>query len=378
MNALVSGYQPFPFLLDRGVGDRVYDTSGKSWFDYYGGHCVALTGHSHPTVVAAISAQASRLLFYSTAGELAIRDQAADALAEFAQGAGVSRVFFVNSGAEANENALKLALKLSGRKRLLSFEGGWHGRTLLALSVTDDPSISAPYENQLADVQRLPFADLEALETVPWSEFAAVIVEPIQSMAGIRTAPAAWFKRVAQLARAHGCFLICDEIQTGMGRLGSPFGAQLMGIQPDFITLAKGLASGVPMGAVLMSDAIGSSLAPGDLGSTFGGGPLACAALLATLQVIADENLVERAAALGARLKQELPGPWVQHVRGEGLLLGLQTSQQAARLRAHLYARGMLSGAAVDPWLLRLMPPLNLSEAAVTAMIEACATLEAA
>lgn len=377
MSALVSGYQPFPFILDHGVGDRVFDASGKSWFDYYGGHCVALTGHCHPTVVDAVSAQARRLLFYSTAGELAIRNQAADSLAEFAEDAGVSRVFFVNSGAEANENALKLALKLSGRKRLLAFDGGWHGRTLLALSVTDDVSISTPYQDQLADVQRLPFGDLEALETVPWAEFAAVIVEPIQSMSGIRTAPTQWFKRLAQLTRAHGCFLILDEIQTGMGRLGTPFGAQMAGIKPDFITLAKGLASGVPMGAILMSDAIGASLAPGDLGSTFGGGPLACAALLATLKVIKDEKLVERAAQLGARFKRELPGPWVQQVRGEGLLLGLQTASPAARLRAHLYARGMLSGAAADPQLLRLMPPLTLSEEAVSAMIDACSPLEA-
>ena len=377
MSALVSGYQPFPFLLDHGAGDCVYDPSGKAYIDYYGGHCVALTGHCHPRLVEAISAQAQRLLFYSTAGELAIRDQAADALAEFAQNTGTSRVFFVNSGAEANENALKLALKLSGRQRFASFSGGWHGRTLLALSVTDDPSICAPYGEQLAEVQRLPFADLEALEEVAWSELAAVIVEPVQSMAGIRTAPLAWFKRLAQLSRAHGCFLIFDEIQTGMGRLGHPFAADWLGIQPDFITLAKGIASGVPMGAVLMSDAIGASLAPGDLGSTFGGGPLACAALLATLRVIGEEQLVQRAASLGARFKQELPGPWIDRVRGEGLLLGLQTRQPAARLRAHLYSHQILSGAASDPHLLRLMPPLTLSDESVSRLIEACQSVEA-
>ncbi len=372
MSALVSGYQPFPFQLDHGQGDRVFDDAGRSYYDYYGGHCVALTGHSHPKVVDAIAAQARKLLFYSTAGELAIRHQAADALAGFSVGAGVSRVFFVNSGAEANENALKLALKLSGRKRLLAFDGGWHGRTLLALSVTDDPSISDPYKDQLVDVQRLPFADLEALETVAWSELAAVIVEPIQSMAGIRTAPEEWFKRLAQLARAHGCFLILDEIQTGMGRLGHPFAANWLGLQPDFITLAKGIASGVPMGALLMSDAIGASLAPGDLGSTFGGGPLACAALLATLAVIEEEGLVAKAAQLGQRFKRELPGIWIDRVRGEGLLLGLQTRHAASQLRAHLYARNILSGAAGDPNLLRLMPPLNLSDDAAQSLIDVC------
>ena len=162
-----------------------------------------------------------------------------------------------------------------------------------------------------------------------------------------------------------------------MGRLGHPFAADWLGIQPDFITLAKGIASGVPMGAVLMSDAIGASLAPGDLGSTFGGGPLACAALLATLRVIGEEQLVQRAASLGARFKQELPGPWIDRVRGERLLLGLQTRQPAARLRAHLYSRQILSGAASDPHLLRLMPPLTLSDESVSRLIEACQSVEA-
>lgn len=371
VSTLLSGYKPFPFTLDHASGDQVYDDQGHSWYDYYGGHCVASTGHCHPRLVEAISAQAQRLLFYSTAGELAIRHQAADALTGFAAGTGLSRVFFVNTGAEANENALKLALKLSGRRKLVAFQGGWHGRSLLSLAVTDDASIRTPFADLLPDVQMLPWNDVDALDDVAWSEVAAVILEPIQSMSGIRPADPAFVQRLALLCRGHGSFLILDEVQTGMGRLGHPFGAEWLGVKPDFITLAKGIASGVPMGAVLMTDAIGACLAPGDLGSTFGGGPLACAALLATLRVIDDEGLVQRAATLGARFKAELPGPWVQQVRGAGLLLGIQTGHEAARLRAHLYAQHILVGAAADPQLLRLMPPLNLSDGAVDALIEA-------
>lgn len=371
VSALLSGYKPFPFAIDRAAGDRLYDADGEGWYDYYGGHCVASTGHCHPTVVAAIEAQARRLLFYSTAGELAIRHQAADALVEFASGTGCARVFFVNSGAEANENAIKLALMLSGRRKLVSFAGGWHGRSLLSLAVTDDPSIRTPFADLLPEVIVLPWNDSEALDGVPWTEVAAVILEPIQSMSGIRPAQQAFVQRLAQLSRGHGSFLILDEVQTGMGRLGHPFGADWLGLRPDFITLAKGIASGVPMGAFLTTDAVGACLKPGDLGSTFGGGPLACAALLATLKVIADESLVERAAQLGARFARGLPGPWISSVRGAGLLLGLETTHEAARLRAHLYARHILVGAAADPQVLRLMPPLNLSEQAVSALLEA-------
>ncbi|MCB1627747.1 MAG: aspartate aminotransferase family protein [Xanthomonadales bacterium] len=371
MSALLSGYKPFPFELDHASGDRLYDPSGQSWYDYYGGHCVASTGHCHPQVVAAIEQQARRLLFYSTAGEMSIRHRAADALAAFADGTGCSRVFFINSGAEANENALKLALKLSGRRKLVCFQGGWHGRSLLPLAVTDDPSIRGPFADLLPEVIALPWNDSEALENVPWSEVAAAILEPIQSMSGIRPAQAGFVQRLSQLCRGHGSFLIFDEVQTGVGRLGHPFGANWLGVQPDFITLAKGIASGVPMGAMLCSDAIGACLAPGDLGSTFGGGPLACAALLATLQVIADEDLVARAGSLGQRLMRELPGPWISRVRGAGLLLGLETTHEAARLRAHLYARHLLVGASSDPNVLRLMPPLTLTDEAVEALIEA-------
>ena len=368
MSALLETYAAFPFVLDHASGDRVHAEDGTEYLDWYGGHCVTATGHSHPRVVAAIAEQAGRLLFYSAAARLRIREQAADALISFVAGSGMSRVFFCNSGAEANENALKLAIKQTGRSGLLSFDGGWHGRTTLALSVTDDPKITDPYAAVLPRCQRLPFADLAALERFDFASVAAVIVEPIQSMSGIRCASSAWFARLRELTAAAGTWLIFDEIQTGVGRLGTPTAAEFYGVRPDALTLAKGLASGVPVGATLLSAERAAAVQSGDLGSTFGGGPLAMAALVATLQVIQDDELAAYAQAVGARLKQSLPGPAVECVLGEGLLLGLRTRAPAAALKRHLFERRLLVGGSSDPQVLRLMPCLNVSEDAISAL----------
>ncbi|HEX7598340.1 MAG TPA: aminotransferase class III-fold pyridoxal phosphate-dependent enzyme, partial [Polyangia bacterium] len=365
--ALLPTYAPYPFPLVRGEGDRVFDDHGQAWWDFYGGHCVCATGHSHPTVVKAISAQAATLLFYSAAAALPVRDRAAAQITAFA---GMDSVFFCNSGAEANENALKVALLLTGREKLAAFEGGWHGRTLLALSVTDDPKITEPFADQLVPTLRLPFGDLAALEAADFSNIAGIIVEPIQSMAGIKTASREWFEALRVKCDGSGTLLIFDEIQTGMGRMGTPFAAQFYGVRPDLITSAKGLASGVPMGALLMTAAVASKLKGGDLGSTFGGGPLACAALLATVEVIATEGLMADATAAAARLREELTGSVVTEVLGEGLLLGLR-SVHAAALKKHLLAQNILVGGSGDPTVLRLMPPLNVSDGALLALITA-------
>jgi acetylornithine/succinyldiaminopimelate/putrescine aminotransferase len=365
--ALLPTYAPYPFPLVRGEGDRVFDAQGQFWWDFYGGHCVCVTGHSHPTVVKAVAAQAASLLFYSAAAALPVRDQAAAQITAFA---GMDSVFFCNSGAEANENALKVALLLTGRKKLAAFDGGWHGRTLLALSVTDDPKITEPFADHLMPTLRLPFGDLAALAAADFSGIAGVILEPIQSMAGIKTAPKVWFEALRAKCDAAGTLLIFDEIQTGMGRLGTPFAAQFYGVRPDLLTSAKGLASGVPMGALLMTAAVASKLKGGDLGSTFGGGPVACAALLATVEVITTKGLMANATAAAARLRQELVGSVVTEVLGEGLLLGLR-SPDAAALKKHLLARNLLLGGSGDPTVLRLMPPLNVSGEALIALITA-------
>lgn len=368
MPALLETYAAFPFVLDHGRGDRVWDEEGNEYFDWYGGHCVTSTGHSHPRVVRAISEQADKLLFYSAAARLRVRDLAAEVLIDYLRGSGLAHVFFCNSGAEANENALKLAIKQTGRAKLLSFDGGWHGRTTLALSVTDDPKITEPYAAILPRNARLPFADMAALESFDFTKVAAVIVEPIQSMSGVRCASQAWFARLRELTAAAGTWLIFDEIQTGMSRMGVPSAAEFYGVRPDAISLAKGLASGVPVGATVLSAERAAAVKAGDLGSTFGGGPLAMAALIETIAVIRDEDHAARARAVGARLKQSLPGRVVAGVQGEGLLLGVRTHAPAAALKRHLFERRLLVGASGDPSVLRLMPSLDVSDEAVAAL----------
>ena len=375
--ALLPTYAPFPFLLAKGHGDQVFDDQGGPFWDFYGGHCVCSTGHTHPKVVEAISRQAGELIFYSTAGSVAVRDKAAEALLAFAQSKadlGLGSIFFCNSGAEANENALKVAALMTGRTRFAAFEGGWHGRTTLALSVTDDPKITKGLEPLLAPCTRLPWNDLAALDAFDFSQVAAVILEPIQSMSGIRTTSQAFFQKLQAKAQAAGTLLIFDEVQTGMGRLGHPYAASRYGVLPDLITSAKGLASGVPMGALLISEPVARCLKSGDLGSTFGGSPLACAALLATLDVIQSEGLMGRALAAEAELRKGLAGTCVSIVRGEGLLLGLQVPGGGAKLKQHLYSKRILVGGSSNPEVLRLMPPLNLSTLAVEALLEAVFT----
>ena len=363
-------YAPYPFPLIAGRAEQVFDAEGTSYLDFYGGHCVASTGHSHPAVAGALAAQARQLLFYSAAASLPVRDAAAAALVEFAP-AGMVSAFFCNSGAEANESALKLAAQITGRSRFTAFRGSFHGRSLLALSVTDEPKLKRGLDGLTAQVEFLPFADHAALMAADFGESAAVIVEPIQSMAGVRCAPYEWFEALREKCSREGALLIFDEVQTGVGRLGVPFAAQLYGVTPDFLTLAKGIASGVPMGALLMTASMAALLKSGDLGSTFGGGPLASAALIATLEVIQREKLMQNAAMQAERIRTGLTGTVVREVRGEGLLLGMVASSHAPSLKQHLQDRQILVGGSSDPEVLRLMPPLNVSSASVDALLAA-------
>ena len=368
MTSLLPTYTPFPFTLSHGVRDQVFATDGRAFWDFYGGHCVASTGHSHPQVVAAIHAQAQSLLFYSTAGELPLRETAAAKLIEFAAGSGMQSVFFCNSGAEANENALKLAHKVTGRGVIMTLKGGWHGRSLACLAATDDAKITQPYAAWLPPSRAIALNDLAALAAADFSDVCAVIVEPIQSLSGICSASKTYLQALRDKTSAEGSLLIFDEIQTGIGRLGAPFAANLFDVQPDIITSAKGLASGVPIGAVLMQASIAAKIAPGDMGSTFGGGPLACAALLATLTVIEQEALIANASAAGAAICAGLKELGIT-TRGTGLLLGIE-HEHAVALKKHLFDDGILVGGSNDTKVLRLMPPLNLTQNAISAFIQ--------
>ena len=367
--ALIDAYPQLPFTLVSGKGSRVRDTCGREYWDLYGGHAVALLGHSHSGVSDAIRRQAERLLFYSNAAPLDVRTRAAERLSALAPD-GLSRVFFCNSGAEANENALKLAIKLTGRPRIAALRGGFHGRTLLSLSATWNERLRQPFAGLLCPCVHVEPNAVESLGEID-ERVAAVIVEPVQSMAGVVSLDAAYLRALRRRCDEVGALLIYDEVQTGMGRLGRPFAAGEHGVLPDMVTLAKGIANGVPMGAVLTNSSIAEQIQLGDLGTTFGGGPLACAALLAVLETIERERLVEHAAALGKHAHQVLACGPVLEVRGRGCLLGLRVTGSVKVLQEGLLELGFITGTSADAQVLRILPPLNTPLEALDELAEA-------
>jgi acetylornithine/succinyldiaminopimelate/putrescine aminotransferase len=272
------------------------------------------------------------------------------------------RVFFCNSGAEANENALHLARKWTSRKQVVSVLGGWHGRTVGTLACTD----GARYEEAAARSgiplsRKVPADDVAALEAAVDDDVAAVILEPVQGLSGARDLSTDFLGAARRVCDAHGAALIFDEVQCGVGRCGAFSTAEAVGVVPDVLTFAKGLASGLPIGAVIATPAVTASIGTGDLGSTFGGGPVPCAAALATIDVIEREGLIENAVRIGARLARGAQGLGVRHVSGRGLLLGLHLDRPAAEVQRALFARKMITGTASDPKVLRLLPPLSFS-----------------
>jgi acetylornithine/succinyldiaminopimelate/putrescine aminotransferase len=300
-----------------------------------------------------------------------IRDQAADALAEFAP-AGLDRVFFVNSGAEANENALKLAIRLTGRNKVVAIEHSFHGRTAAAAAVTWGAKSSwYGFPRTPMDVQFVPRDDVAALHAAVDKDTAAVIVEPVQGLAGAYDLSPEFIEATRTATASAGALLILDEVQTGMGRLGEPFGAQLYDVTPDLLTTAKGLAGGLPAGAVIMTNDIAQQLHAGELGTTFGGAPLACAAIAAVIGVIRDENLLANVRACSQLIMREcVTGP-VTRIQGHGFLLGLHCTARAAHVRDALLERNILTGTSADPHILRLLPPLVLEASQVETLAAA-------
>ncbi|MBL8878266.1 MAG: aminotransferase class III-fold pyridoxal phosphate-dependent enzyme [Phycisphaerales bacterium] len=357
-SALIDTYAQFPFEIVSGVGSRVRLRDGREMWDFYGGHAVCGIGHSHAAVADAIVRQARELAFYSNVVPLEIRTRAAERLVAFA-GAGLRHVFFCNSGAEANENALKLAIQQTNREKIAVADGGWHGRTLLALSATTEEKLRKPFAKLLTESVRLKLNDLDDIRRID-DRVAAVIVEPIESIAGIVTLDPAFLAALRRRCDEIGALLVFDEIQTGVGRCGRAYIAGEHGTQPDIVTSAKSLANGFPVGAVLMNSRVGSRVAGGDLGSTFGGGPLACAAMLAVLDVIEREELIARAAQLGDRMRAALRIGPVCDVLGRGCLIGLRTTRPAKQIQAELFDLGFVTGTSADSHVLRLMPPMNL------------------
>lgn len=365
---LLPTYEKFPFALERGEGCWVWDEAGEKYLDLYGGHAVAAIGHSPEEVATAISKQSRRLLFYSNLVYSRARAEAARALVDFCGEKG-SQVFFCNSGAEANENAMRIARSVTARAKVVAAEGGFHGRTAAAIAAT-----GYKYRKGLAglgaDIEHVPFNDLaaadEALEGA-----AAFLLEPIQSVQGCTTASSDYLKGLSSLCEKHGALLIFDEVQTGLGRIGAPSARHLFGARPSMQTFAKAIASGVPAGAVLVAPEVAKTVKPGELGSTFGGGPLACAAIKATLDSITRRKLWENAAEMEELIRTTFTMPGIVAIRGKGLLLGIVLDRPSKEARQRLLKKKILVGGADDANVIRLLPPLTVGPAEIGLLREA-------
>jgi len=362
-SALLPVYAQFPVRPVRGRGSWLIDENGDEWLDAYGGHAVAATGHSHPDVVRALTEQAAELLFYSTAVPHPAREALAEKLAELCP-APLARVFLCNSGAEANENALHLARRHTGRQTIVSLRGGWHGRTAATLACTDGAKYEeAARRSGIPLSRKVPFDDIAALDAAVDQTVAAVIVEPVQGFAGARDCAPEFLRTARRVCSDRGAALIFDEVQCGVGRCGAFSAAEAFGVTPDVITFAKGLAAGLPIGAVVATAEVTSTISVGDLGSTFGGGPVPCAAALANIAVIEREGLIANAVNIGHYLTQGALKIGVGRVSGRGLLLGLHLGRAAAGVQRALFEHRILTGTATDPEVLRLLPPLSFSRA---------------
>lgn len=356
-------YPLFDINIVKGKGCHVWDENGQEYLDLYGGHAVISIGHCHPHYVEMLTQQLSTLGFYSNSVINKLQEQLAERLGKVC-GYPDYQLFLINSGAEANENALKLASFHTGRKRILAAGKAFHGRTSLAVEATDNPKIVAPV-NANGHVTFLPLNDLDAFTAeLKKGDVAAVIVECIQGVGGIRMATKAFMQGLRKVCDEVGTLLICDEIQCGYGRSGKFFAHQHLDVKPDIITCAKGIGNGFPMGAVLISPNIPATY--GMLGTTFGGNHLACTAALAVLDVIENEHLVENAAKVGCFLLDELnklkaTNPHIVDVRGEGLMIGIEYDEPIKDFRNKLvHEKHMFTGAASTN-ILRLLPPLSLS-----------------
>ena len=364
-----------PFEIVRGEGSRLFTEDGTAYWDFYGGHAVALLGQGHPRWVQAIARQANQLSFVTTVAPLSIREEAARKLSSFA---GMDRAFFVNSGAEANEGALKVARKATGRDVVVAMEHGFHGRTVACLGVTQSGSYRSQHSPIHGQARFVPFGDLDALRGALDETVAAVILEPIQGIAGIIEPPPGFLAGVRATCDEVGALFICDEIQTGVARTGLPFRFHAEDCRPDLVTCGKSLGNGFPVAALLLTEAMAATTSPGEHGTTFGGGPLACAAVVAVLDSIEQEELLPRANAIASWVKSLAPGgeraiPGVVAVRGGGCLLGLVLERPAKPVAAALRDAGILTGTAHDPHCLRLCPPATLPDEALPALHAALA-----
>jgi acetylornithine/succinyldiaminopimelate/putrescine aminotransferase len=367
-------YKKMPVAAERGSGVWIYTSEGERYLDLYGGHAVAATGHCHPHVVAAIREQSEQLLFYSNLVYSSARARAAEKLVQLAPGS-LTKAFFCNSGTEANENAMRMARLATHRENIITFDAGFHGRTADAISATFLGKYRELGRPNVPGHLQAEFGDLESVRKMADESVAAIMLEPIQSMAGVRMAGPKFYTGLRELTKERGIVLIYDEVQTGIGRTGEWFFAGSEaggGVVPDIITLAKALGSGVPVGACLVDGHIASCIKENDLGTTFGGGMLAMAAVRATLEAIETEGMLDNVKAVENYLRERLAGvSQVLRVRGLGLLLGIEFKERAAPVHQALLERHIITGTSSDVNVLRLLPPLCLKRDEVDLFVAA-------
>ncbi|MBM6960097.1 aminotransferase class III-fold pyridoxal phosphate-dependent enzyme [Bacteroides caecigallinarum] len=361
-------YPLFDVNIVKGKGCHVWDAKGNEYLDLYGGHAVISIGHAHPHYVEAVSNQVAKLGFYSNSVINTLQKDLAEKLGAMC-GYDDYQLFLINSGAEANENALKLASFYNGRTRVISFAKAFHGRTSLAVEVTNNPKIIAPI-NDNGHVTYLPLNDTEAVKAeLSKGDVCAVIIEGIQGVGGIQVPNTEFMKELRRACDETNTVLILDEIQSGYGRSGKFFAHQYMGIKPDMITVAKGIANGFPMAAVLISPKF--TPVYGQLGTTFGGNHLGCAAAIAVLDVMKEENLIENAAKVGAHLMEELKSfKGIKELRGLGLMIGLEFEEPIKEIRSKLLFEQKVFTGVSGTNVIRLLPPLCLSMAEADEFLE--------
>jgi acetylornithine/succinyldiaminopimelate/putrescine aminotransferase len=368
-------FAQFPLQIDDAKGVYLHGPNGRKVLDLYGGHAVAALGYGHPRWVEALHEQARSLCFQSNAVALDVRRRAATKLADFC-GLGLDTVFFVNSGAEANENALKLACKMTGGTQIVAVEGSFHGRTAAAGAVTwgaDKKWYGFP--GKPFDVTFIKPTDIDRLGTLINDQTAAVIVEPIQGVAGAVDMPKEFLQALRFRCSENGSLLIFDEVQCGVGRTGWPFAANMFEVTPDILTTAKALGAGFPVSAVMVADQVAPYLKIDTLGTTFGGGPMACAIVETVIDIIESERLLENVRQRSAEIRENcMVGP-VVGAQGAGLLLGLRTTRPAKDVQAELLKLDILTGTSADPNVLRILAPFVLESAHVEQLRQALAKL---
>ena len=367
-------YKKMPIVADRGDGVWIYASNGERYLDLYGGHAVAATGHCHSHVVKAIKEQADKLLFYSNLVYSEARARAAEKLVSIAPDV-LTKAFFCNSGTEANENAMRMARMTTGRNKIITFSGGFHGRTADAISATFLGKYRELGKPNVPGHLQAEFGDIDSARALADDSVAAIMLEPIQSMAGVRMAEPSFYRALRELGDERGIILIYDEVQTGIGRTGEWLfaGSEASdGVVPDIVTLAKALGSGIPVGACLVMEKVASHINENDLGTTFGGGMIAMAAVTATLEAIEEDDMLENVRTVEFYLRERLKEvEQVVNVRGRGFLLGLEFADAAKPIHEALLDRRIITGTSSDAKVLRLLPPLCLGKEEIDLFVDA-------